>query len=1334
MSVKRLLKHHGLLSSVINREPSSSKKSNYIRHHRHNIMLLYSLVLLTTLWSSKASNTSNTTNTSETTTTIDVCAVVEGGNCTTCINGEASGCTAVTCEANKFDTDSDATNGCEAGCPTVAGGTCDTCSAATTCTAVTCATNKFDTDSNATNGCEAGCAAVADGTCTACTSAVAGGCTAVTCEANKFDTDINATNGCEAGCAAVTDGTCTACTSAVASGCTAVICATNKFDSNGYAVDGCEAGCPQLPGGTCEECSSTTTCTKCAEPKYLVNSEFCSNWDQNNVDSNIDPTNRYPDCEAGKNNLTDDTKCQCWTKNGNTLYNNEESTSISICNATHDYCNEDYAHCLTNNYCNNLNGLEQHLDVCLCTLAPISNSFVPVPGRRIEDPNKKHVATLDTCFPSQQYCSVSLGIGNRCRTEQNIKCSNTNGQIKNNFVSGPQCACGNIGVCNTDMPFCSFSNSLCTPNIGNSCPYTEGININEFPCSCGSNTGVENCDANMFCTVAVNGNGACTKKICPASKHSLCDDKIVLDNENNPLYYNGFQDFGECATPSCDTDADVQQCCNPCSVNDWDPVRNSCSRECPSNFDCSATTTDTYILPQPGYRFDPAKLNDYSERETERFKNGFTGYCYSVDGVCATTPMNIQTCCLETDKCRYQDNTLCIHSQGYYKPLTSWHPTRVCQGVLCRPRECCDFVECVCANGTAHLPLVCQQNGQHLCQSCDNGFFLNNTFCQRGSACRPDQYTIEEAKTNSDTLCGQLTACGTNEYIQIAHTATSNRLCAPLTSCDVKKQYESIPKTLDSDRQCQDFTDCDATTQWEATAPTSTTDRVCVDISPPCNYTTQWEATAPTSTTDRVCVDLSPPCNYTTQWLRHHHTTTQDRLCEAISTACSAVEYETQAPSPSQDRLCKPRTICDPQSQFEVDEGTPTTDRICSNLSDCSRYEYISTNKTSVSDRNCLSLSTCNSEQYELKAPVLSTEMDMYVSDRVCSVCRQEDGNACRGCLDPEDCYYDNRALVHGDDRCLGEPCTFYNYGLNGSHTIFENSERQSVDTVVLKNNGWVRFESMGTVTGVFVLSDNSTKRQINNDDATLYYTSFKIPAQVQDFSVSFNGIMFDLQQNCVKETVLNTSVCVVTNRTCVNGRMKGTRAIWWTQLVSASNGGEECPANPYYEYCENEQCDVDCQEECNVPWSDCLNPQGVPVQCGEQGTRTKRCTVEVESKHAGVKCSPVKTKHCTGLPNENTCDCRGNVLDGCGVCGGTCCPPGQYRDRCGICGGTNQCDSTLKLRASSKHTHSKAMRVFVPSMVFVLLMASFTVFCFCICRDNKHVVETVNKEINLQF
>ena len=61
-------------------------------------------------------------------------------NCTSAI---ASGCTAVTCAANKFDTNLDATDGCENGCPVVTNAMCDTCSDKDTCTSVTCFANYF---------------------------------------------------------------------------------------------------------------------------------------------------------------------------------------------------------------------------------------------------------------------------------------------------------------------------------------------------------------------------------------------------------------------------------------------------------------------------------------------------------------------------------------------------------------------------------------------------------------------------------------------------------------------------------------------------------------------------------------------------------------------------------------------------------------------------------------------------------------------------------------------------------------------------------------------------------------------------------------------------------------------------------------------------------------------------------------------------------------------------------------------------------------------------------------------------------------------------------------
>ena len=77
-------------------------------------------------------------------------------------------------------------------------GTCSACSNPTTCTAITCDANTFNSNNDITDGCEATCAEVTDGTCTACTTASASGCTSVACSANTVDTNGDASDGCEA--------------------------------------------------------------------------------------------------------------------------------------------------------------------------------------------------------------------------------------------------------------------------------------------------------------------------------------------------------------------------------------------------------------------------------------------------------------------------------------------------------------------------------------------------------------------------------------------------------------------------------------------------------------------------------------------------------------------------------------------------------------------------------------------------------------------------------------------------------------------------------------------------------------------------------------------------------------------------------------------------------------------------------------------------------------------------------------------------------------------------------------------------------------------------------
>ena len=103
---------------------------------------------------------------------------------------------ALVCDPNRFDTNGNTTDGCEAGCPTVRSATCTSCSDPNTCTSLVCETNRFDSNANTEDGCEVGCALVAQGHCTACSDAST--CTTLQCAAGFVDFDGSSSNGCEA--------------------------------------------------------------------------------------------------------------------------------------------------------------------------------------------------------------------------------------------------------------------------------------------------------------------------------------------------------------------------------------------------------------------------------------------------------------------------------------------------------------------------------------------------------------------------------------------------------------------------------------------------------------------------------------------------------------------------------------------------------------------------------------------------------------------------------------------------------------------------------------------------------------------------------------------------------------------------------------------------------------------------------------------------------------------------------------------------------------------------------------------------------------------------------
>ena len=96
-----------------------------------------------------------------------------------------------------------AADGCEVGCPSVTDGTCTACSDSSTCSTLTCDANKFDINGGAADGCEV-CPSITGATCNTCSDSYT--CSTLTCDANKFDINGGVADGCEVGCAGVSHG------------------------------------------------------------------------------------------------------------------------------------------------------------------------------------------------------------------------------------------------------------------------------------------------------------------------------------------------------------------------------------------------------------------------------------------------------------------------------------------------------------------------------------------------------------------------------------------------------------------------------------------------------------------------------------------------------------------------------------------------------------------------------------------------------------------------------------------------------------------------------------------------------------------------------------------------------------------------------------------------------------------------------------------------------------------------------------------------------------------------------------------------------------------------
>ena len=839
-------------------------------------------------------------------------------------------------------------------------------------------------------------------------------------------------------------------------------------------------------------------------------------------------------------------------------------------------------------------------------------------------------------------------------------CEYINGNIENQFelsVEYKSCSCGPTSICNFTAQYCSKNTDTCSKNSIKQC--VNGRKA-DGDCICiNAHNPPSNCKKNQFC----HDDGKCTWDKCSSVDCSLSGR---LDGVNYDNY---------CQSKNCDTTADWNECCQKCQNND-------CSlAECPSNFECE----QFYVRPS---------LDDIRDIPFDRVLFPYTGHC---EEGCTN-----KECCIQKDSCSAK---VCNPLDGY---IVDTSTTRnMCNGIVCAQTECCSLQKCTCQNGTAALPPVCTENNNVLCSSCNDGFWLNGTICQQGSECRNTEYRISNADGTTDTKCKELTICNPyTEYVSTNSTINSNRKCSALAQCNYQLHYET-PATIYSNRVCHNVQVCNSTFQYISTNATRTSNRKC-DNKTFCN-SGKYVSLNASEYNNNECSDISRDCN-TSEYEHQPPTKYQNRVCREIRPECGDGEWQSKNVTATSNRECQNLTICDNSTQYEKKAYTNFTNRICSPLTMCSEFEFQSNQFTS-GDRICEPLVSCEDGQYSAKpSSTMVNGKLLYTSNRDCKNC---DFEGCHGCMNSDDCDFSATALAHNPSDCSNHICTFYSYNITNGNITFATRTGTLLPEVILKNNEWTRFDRNGTetveFTAVHILKPSYQYFEISDGTEV----SYKVNDVARPFKVQIDCKWEQFfESNCIGNMLTHE---------CIDGKREGTKYNYWTLQNPALHGGRPCPLhNPYSEPCNNTQCDVNCVYTADSSWSVCTTGDK-DTACGQEGLQSFNYYITTESKYDGTKCPTNKTRPCTGLLPTDNCDCFGHVLDGCGVCGGTCCPEGKRRDKCGVCGGDSTgCQLRLtgeKIQSEQKHVRSSTMRLFAPSFTFILLTLTFTGFCICLCK-----------------
>ena len=258
------------------------------------------------------------------------------------------------------------------------------------------------------------------------------------------------------------------------------------------------------------------------------------------------------------------------------------------------------------------------------------------------------------------------------------------------------------------------------------------------------------------------------------------------------------------------------------------------------------------------------------------------------------------------------------------------------------------------------------------------------------------------------------------------------------------------------------------------------------------------------------------------------------------------------------------------------------------------------------------------------------------------------------------------------------------------------------------------------------------------------------------------------------------TSICggdgsVLLKRTTEHGRLGDGAACLpaWTStpcVCSPQCPGDYAPdigtylmtPDKYAGVCFNENCK--CPVNCAYTVNDEFEP--CDAACGKQGYKIKKINVTTHAAHKGKACPAYGAKEsCKGddeivrtasYQNQNKCDCDGNTMDRCGICGGknrcvgcddvpvlhngnAILPDGrevsgyrkQVRDRCGKCGGDGStCAAKFELKAKHKKTTSRTFQTGLPIVITSIVIITMLAIFYCIFKKKNKHYESVPVEI----